>query len=354
LSDLSKTTKQFDFAESFRAIVGAKVKQFSHDRSKTVGASEVFGCLRRSWFAKFKPELADPEMAPGGAAARGNLIEDHYVVPIIREMFGDAKVLFLGEDQRTLVSGYSSATPDGLVFPTRQDLLAKYGVPDIGSDCFALEIKSFDPRMNIHEEKVVHRGQIITQMGLFNEQTNHKPQWGVILYVNAADLFDVRPFVIEYSPAIYGVSKTRAELVFNTTDPYALKAEGVHTDACRYCPFQTACKDAELGRFPRSKKRAVLSPADKEALSGLVTARQSAVNAEKKAKAEKSQVNEDIKRMLNALGTTKAEVEGFSLSYSKMDGRETLDQDAMERDGIDLEKYKKTNNGFTRLQVTEK
>lgn len=345
-------TSLFDFRGAFIQNIEATQRVFSHDRSKTLGASETFGCLRRSWFSKFAPNLADKAIMSMGAAERGNVIENHFVVPKLYSIFGRDRVLFAGDDQQTLVKGLNSATPDALIFPERRDVLKKYGVDDIGSDCFGTEIKSFDPRMNLQEEKFVHRGQGIIQMGLFEETTKYRPQYNIILYINAADFYDIRTFVVSKNDDVYATAKARATAVFEATDAYQLKAEGVHNGQCRYCLFQGACRDSELSKFPSTKE--LLTDNEIKTLTDMAHRYTELGDTVKEAEKTRSEVSEEIKRFLNAVGTKGASVPGFTVAYSKMDGRETVDTDAMEADGIDLSPYMKRGKGYTRLQVTQK
>lgn len=341
----------FDFRQAFIDVIEANQREWSHDRSFTLGASEAFGCLRRSWYLKHDPDKADPELMSMGAAARGNLIEDHHVVPCLRQIFGEENVLYAHHDQESFVLGLNSATPDSLIINQPRDILAKYGIEDMGGDCFATEIKSFDPRMSIQEEKAIHKGQGIIQLGMFRELTPYKPDFCVVLYTNAADLYDVRPFVVEYDEQVWNVSKQRAKMVFDATDPYELRAEGMHTDQCRYCPFIAACRGAEAAAHVNAESG--LTPDEEDRLDVMAAVYRQALADEKVAKQNKSEASEDIKRFLNACGTKKAKTGAFRVSHAKMDGKETLDYGKLRADGINPDDYKKVGAPFTRLNVSE-
>ena len=43
-----------DIKAIFDSYYESRQKTWAHDRSKTVGASEVFGCVRKGWFEKHK------------------------------------------------------------------------------------------------------------------------------------------------------------------------------------------------------------------------------------------------------------------------------------------------------------
>src|ERR1035437_1861543 len=78
-----------DFVSIFSEYIAANQKEWAHDRAKSVGASEVFGCLRQMWFRKFgeKNGFAVDEDADEdwGAMQRGKILEAHFVVPPIRD-----------------------------------------------------------------------------------------------------------------------------------------------------------------------------------------------------------------------------------------------------------------------------
>ena len=162
---------QLDFDAMFASYHATQAKTWDHDRSKTVGASEIFGCIRKGWFEKHKngKNKYDPDEddSSWGAALRGDILEEHYVVPALYHSIPKGtKLLLAGADQQTLISGLNSVTPDGLLVGLKRDALAKYGIPDIKSNCILIEMKSIDPRAGLSEEKSIHRGQFQQQMGI--------------------------------------------------------------------------------------------------------------------------------------------------------------------------------------------
>ena len=200
--------------EALDAHAKATARQFE-DRANTVGASEIGQCARKTYFWKNEGDVLigadrDADHAETwGAARRGQLFEDHFWVPALRRRFTD-KLLYAGADQRTLVSGPLSATPDALLIEQPRDLLAYLGVTDIGGDSVVLECKTIDPRAQLEEAKPEHNYQVIVQMGLFHELTPHRPKWAVISYANASFLDDVVEFAVAFDPQIFATAKTRA------------------------------------------------------------------------------------------------------------------------------------------------
>ena len=106
-------------AEALALYAKATVRTFE-GRENTVGASEIGQCARRVFFAKnagdFVYGAASDEdyVEAWGAALRGCLIEDHFWTPALRTRFGN-KLLYAGDEQKTFVLGFTSATPDGLL-----------------------------------------------------------------------------------------------------------------------------------------------------------------------------------------------------------------------------------------------
>jgi hypothetical protein len=123
-------------AEALAAYAKTTARQFT-DRENTVGASEIGQCARKVFFGKNAGDrvygaVSDEDYTdPWGAALRGRLFEDHFWVPALRARHGD-KLLFAGAQQRTLISGFLSATPDGLLIDQPRDALAALGITDIG------------------------------------------------------------------------------------------------------------------------------------------------------------------------------------------------------------------------------
>jgi hypothetical protein len=356
--------KPLNFKQSFSEAVVAGQRKWGHDRSTTLGASEVFGCLRQMYFRKREPDSADkpedPTEVSWGHTERGNLIENSFAVPKLQSMFGADRCFYMGEDQKTFVSGLLSATPDGLVVEQERDALSELpdGPQDIGEDSaeIAIEIKSFDPRTDLTTAKARHIGQNIVQMGVLQEKTNYRPKWGIILYINPVDVSDIRPFVIKFDPAVYEKAKERAARVFaEGAKPEDFIAEGKATGDCVYCEFAYRCREAELHavsseivdmediseNYQLKLKELALKVAHLRALK-------------KNQKKDLSTAEEELKQLLNSLGTKRVGKDGWSVSISSCKGKKKLNTQAMEDAGIDLEEYTEVGQGYLRLNVSVK
>lgn len=337
-----------DFAASFKEYLDSRTKTWAHDRKQTLGASETFACLRRGWFTRFAPETAAPSEM--GMAERGNIIEEHYVVPVLKRAYG-ANVVNLGTDQVTLIEARNSATPDCLFINQKSDALALYGVPDIRTTEFNFEIKSIDPRANLYSEKAIHRGQAIMQMGLYRLKTNYKPEFAVILYVNASNLGDVKPFIIEYSEEIFQAGVKRANRLYAAKSADDLPAEGAFTDECKYCPYTSGCKSASLPVSAKNK-------ATQEQRDGLITLVEEHAQAKRQeadGKKEKKRLEEEIKARLKAEKLSGARDERFTITHATVNGKSSVDNVAVEAylvsQGKSLSDFSKQGEPYGRLTV---
>lgn len=315
-------------------------KEWQHDRLNTVGASEIGGCLRKTWFAKNEqPQDASYEDRYG-ARLRGNLIEDHYVVPGLRASLPEGwQLLFAGEDQRTLVDGYLSATPDGVL------------ISDAG-ECFYLEIKSIDPRVDLKTEKAEHSFQTQAGMGLVRHATPYRPDKALIPYIDASFLDDITEFTVPFDAAIYRAAKDRARLVMTTEHALGLPPEGKLSggDECKYCPWSSHCAAVAVAGMPKEETKPLgdNALAEFEALRDL---EKDWAEREQHAAKKHAEMRERIKESLREHGVRKVTGDGWSISYSLVKGRETVDIKAAEAAGIDLSAYRKVGDPADRLTV---
>jgi hypothetical protein len=334
-----------DFDALFNGYMESNQKTWGHDRTKTLGGSEVFGCIRKAWYSRHATAKDASYKDSWGATERGNLIENHHVVPAMQ--WGSKnlgfKIDYIGADQQTLFCDGvpMSVTPDGLIHGVPRNWLSKYGIPDIKSDCVMFEIKSIDPRVDLSEEKAIHHGQTQIQMGLVRENTSFKPHFAVLLYVNASFFDDMSVFIVEWDPKKYEVAKQRAHHVYDTASPDLLIREGRIDGSCTYCPFTEACQATMVKAFPKAKdedetpkgkkKKATDSAPEVVArLDGLMERAHAARAKLKKVTKEDALIKEELKGALREVNERRAKSGNWSLSYGMQSGRSTLDKDKIE------------------------
>lgn len=368
---MSKTDETFDLygtpakAKPQKGVLNFKVmfddyvanhqKEWDHDRSLTLGASETFDCIRKAWFKKNDAPI-DPDYEDSwGAAERGNVMENHWVVPVLRYYLPKVKagLEFAGDDQVTFVADLNSATPDGLITGLPRDCLKDYGIDDIESDCLLIEMKSIDPRAGLDEEKEIHHGQAQVQMGILHRMGEYKPMYTVILYVNASFYDEVTPFFVKFDETAWRSAKVRAKMVFEAKDASKLPAEGKLTDACKRCQFVHACAKVSKELVPTGEK----STGDKKVLDTVFDLVQKERLLDEKIKnlqAEQKDLRTEIKEELTTSNSRKMSDDRFSVSWTFQGGRTSYDYKAMEKDGIDLEPYANEGAGFEKMTITLK
>lgn len=341
-----------DFNSMFQAFEASTEKEWKYDRRASLGASEVFQCIRKSFFEKWGYEADDDHEDDWGAAKRGDMIENHFAVPALLAILEcGEQLLMAGDDQTTLRMGRLSATPDGLVTNAAANALAQLGIDDIESDCFVAEFKSHDPRADIKEEKAVHRGQTQVQMGLLHKLTEWKPQYAVIFYFDASWLSKIKFYVVRYDPKVYAVAEKRADQVFKPGQkPEDIVAEGRIDDTCNLCKYHEECAIASKIEVPATKRK-IDSQADMDALADLARRRDEAKKMQDEGEAEVKILNQEIKEFLRKFDTKGASDDRFSVSLTWNGGKKSTDLLAMQADGIDVESYQNEGNGFQTLRV---
>lgn len=344
-----------DFKSAFAKIVIDEREDW--DRSQSVGASEVFGCHRRAYFAKREPGEAElpeePEDEEFGWSERGKYIEEKYIVPKLKVLFGADKCFLMGDEQKTLYDGRLSSTADGMIIDQPRDVLANYDVPDLGKDLneIAPEIKSFDPRVNLSQgAKPRHIGQNKVQLGLFHKATNYRPEWGILLYANASNLKDIRPFANKIDRDIYQRAKDRAEAVFDLAlKAKDFKTEGKLTNECKNCPWARRCAEVDVERYTA---KAVPTPSAR-----LEEIKEKIVNVQKlrdefhALEKVKKQAEADLKEDIFALETNKVGETGCSANLVKYNGKSSISKDLLIADGLEPEKYMTQGNPYFVLQT---
>lgn len=243
-----------DLKEAAKAYLEGSKKSFSHNRSLTIGASEIGACARRVWYEKKLGKAGyDPDFKESlGAATRGDIIEDNYTTEIVKhavrtQLARDAELIWAGRaGQQTLTAPqwYMSATPDGMIINAPLNVLAHEGISTIISPQLVTEMKSFDPRILAESlPKQQHVDQLIMQMGLIRKEGTYSPAFGIIVYVNASFLDDVRIFPVAYNPDTFTAQIRRALYIMGANDADQVRPEGkiAGEKECQHCPFAGRC-----------------------------------------------------------------------------------------------------------------
>jgi CRISPR/Cas system-associated exonuclease Cas4 (RecB family) len=329
--------------EALHAYVTENRRAFTHDRTKTIGSSEIGQCARKLWFLKHGGEKDQAER--WGAQERGNLIEVLWS-KAMREYAGRRKLHFAGRYQRTFFDDQSplSATPDGILEQDGEELL--------------LECKSIDPRAKIESIKPEHEAQVQVGMGILNATTRYRPREALVSYIDASFLDEVREFRVPYDEQVFLNLRSRALAILAANSADSIRPEGVIAGGqeCEYCPFRSSCSAIRHAAVPgREAGRDELPPQTVALLKRLVRERQAHVAAIEELERSKREAEQEIKDILRQAETRRVEQDGMRIVWSALKGRPSWDwpklRAAAEKVGLDLSIYETTGNPSDRLEV---
>ena len=328
-------------------------KVWAHDRTKTIGASEIGQCARRThWIKNGKKPEEDVSMNYG-AMLRGTMMENYFWVPAMAKKY-KKKILYSGETQKTFQDKYLSATPDGLFIDQPLDALKDLGIKDLRSDCFLADCKSIDPRVDLSKEKEEHGYQVQVQLGLVRQKTKYKPEYAVISYIDASFWHDVDEYVVRFDPKIFAAAHARAEDILNAKSGKDLKPEGwiAGGKECEYCPYTKACG---VIRHSVPEREAAVDPQFAAEMTDLAREYIRCRDAGKTMEVAVREAQEAIKERLRDKGIRK--VPGV-VTWSPQKGRASYDmvaiREAATAKGIDIEKFSTAGEPTDRLTINVK
>lgn len=380
-----------DIGASVTEFMAKRKEGFAHDRTKTVGASEIGGCARMVGYRKSSTPVDEGYDDSTGAAARGDIMEDGWSAPLLRmavEAIGGTLLWAGQQNQMSLVNekAFVSATPDGLAVNMPKDCLKKYGIDDIMKgidaklkssgavlDCIVIEFKSYDPRSNVSKfPKPQHVDQVNLQMGLIRstdfvdektgELVRYAPTYGIIVYTDASDYTKMHVAVVQYDHKGYLGQLTRAKHIMtaagwvwdeendcpawrdedgNFFDKSGgllkavelLRPEGKITGSgeCRYCAFAKRCTGyaALVPKVAQVPSKKVVTSIRK-----LAHMLQTEKDKIEEAKANAGRIEADLKEAMAGARTNflDPEVTGdVTLFWKRSEGKEVNDTAAMQK-----------------------
>jgi len=328
------------------AWLATQRKEWAHDRTATVGASEIGQCARRVWFIKNEAERDAGYVDSRGAAARGDLIEREVWLPALRHWATQvgATILFAGDEQQTLTDGFLSVTPDALVIMADGEVVLR-------------ECKSIDPRVILDEAKAEHRAQVQTQLGIVAATTAYKPARAIIDYVDASFVDRVTSFEVTPDQATFEAAKRRALLIMDTVRAIDLRPEGKMAGGkeCANCAWASRCAHEQAASVP-AKAETPLADNAMSIIASAVGRIDQAGDDERAAKLAGAEAREEIKEILRAHGVRRVEDAelGFAISWSSVKGRETVDTKAAIAAGLDLSPFTRPGDPSERLTIKSK
>lgn len=363
--------KYLSASSSVHDFLGSLQSEFEHDRTKTVGASEIAKCARMIGYKKAGIE-PDEETDLSGFGARGNVMEDHMLAP-----FADFMVSKLGgtmhfhgqENQMTLEAPKLglSATPDGAATGLPKTALSKvngpkYSVPKF-SGSMLVEFKSFDPRKNTGKfPEHPHVGQCNYGTGMLRtswdalEIDAPAPDAAYLLYVNASDYSDVREYAFKFNSKMFTSQKARAKAIINAAREGKvenLRPEGKITGECRLCDYKQRCTGYTNMVPPEIAK---LRAKGQEELTRLLTEHRGVKTKYEDAEVAKKALEAQIREALMAAKTKWADVEGIGkVNWTRSAGRSSFDRKkaeaALTTKGYKVEDFIKQGNPSETLKI---
>jgi len=325
-------------------------KEWKHDRTKTIGASEIGQCARKVYYYKNKKEEGKDLSGSYGATLRGDAVENFFWEPAMCRRF-QKDLLFSGKDQQTLIKNNLSATPDGLLINQPFNALERFGIESMDSDCITVECKSIDPRVNITKEKDEHNFQVQVQLGLIRETTQWKPNYALISYVDASFWNEIVEFPIKFDEKIYRAAHNRATRILLAEDATELLPEGwiAGGSECRYCAFAKICNQ-DRKEVPEADN--CTDPQFVSEIEDLCRDYNSAKFASDEAEKEFRLSQEKLKIRLREGGIRR--IPGV-VSWSTQKGRVSYDYTKLREEaakaGIDVESFSTVGEPTDRLNV---
>jgi uncharacterized protein (UPF0335 family) len=331
--------------EALAAQVAAQERPWPHDRTKTIGASEIGQCARRTWFSKHKHPEDEGYIDRWGAKARGHLIEGLWT-KALRRYFGPGHVHYAGRHQRTFIDDEAplSATPDALVVDRERSL------------CFVADCKSADPRTNLAEAKPEHIFQIQVQLGLVRHLSRWQPTTGLLSYIDASFLDEVREFPIRWEPAVFQTARARATAIMEAERADDLRPEGVIAGGgeCEHCAWRGSCSAIRAGRVPGEQKR--VSQETLDVIAVAASERRMVLSSIEQLELRRKELEELIKAAMANAGTRRIDSDVLRVVWSSLKGRPSWNmpalREAAERLGLDLGQFETVGDPSDRLTVT--
>lgn len=337
--------------EALTKYVSAIEKIWEHDRTATVGASEIGRCARQTYYmkkSKWQPAKGEPK--GWGARTRGTVMEDAFWYPAMRGMYGD-RLKMAGPEQKSLVMPPLSSTPDGLITQLPRNALEHLGVKDIKSDCILVECKTIDPRVNLREARLENTFQVQVQLGVVRAMTAWKPEYAVISYTDASFWDEVKEFPVKFDPKVFGSAKLRATKILTAEHPAELQPEGwiAGGDDCEYCPFTKEC-----GVTRRSVPQ-VEAAADPQFAAEVTDMCRDAIVTKDQAEALEALLKEKQQAIKDRMREKSVRKVPGVVVWSSVKGRVSYDYkgitEAAERAGVDIEEFSTVGEPTDRLQI---
>jgi CRISPR-associated exonuclease Cas4 len=302
--------------ENLRTCLKQDTQDSLGDRSQYIGASDISGCLRKSYLSKIQPvEHSAKQLI---VFEGGHLVENI------------AKKMLSGFTIKEQVEIKSAKASNG--FPIKPHL--DFVIYDKkAKTCTVVEVKSSEQMDEPYESYIL---QVQFQMDLLQKQCGSG--WkvdGMILVINPMsgwyDIFEAKPNKVLADMAMDRANQLAKALQFNE-EPVA--EEQLY---CSSCGYKSNC--------PAIAQNAETLPDDvKLVASKLLGHRQ----AEKEIKSLKKQLTE----FFEATGKTRGKIDNTIMSLVKIKGKDGVDTSRLKQEEPEIyNRYYKQQNGYSFVKI---
>lgn len=338
------------------------------DRSKSIGASELWNCERQIVFrrqdidGKGRDEGANEGL---GYFERGHAVEARFMARLGQAIEESGLALvYTGEEQVSIRDSKARmhATPDGLLVNRNPGPGVEINGIRLNStdrQAINIETKSLDPRSNLSKVRDGHAAQCQLQMAMWGH-LDWDARHTIMFYVDASDYMRFEVHVIEQDPDFLKRARERVGRIWDLIDngaPIDAEAEGKWDGTCSYCDYQDACGEAVLSYQPLNY--AELGPVPLMDMQHELKVRQVSVGVIAHETRRKLASEQAIRGILREAGTNLALAGGKKIAWQQVAGRRTLDRDAVGAclyaygDDIENDEYWKTGKPSERLVIKD-
>lgn len=346
-------------------VAAQKAKTWSgHERWAAIGGSDIGRCARQVVYDKCGQPMDPGFNQDWGAAERGHAVERWFIEHIQAQLerqraAGDHDVELIwatDEGQKTLTRGPQSVTPDGLFISPRGLMVVED--PDtkqrVTVTAVYNEVKSKDPRVfeKMYEPEHGHVMQVIQGIDLVRTQTQYKPEYGVITYINASFVTQQKTYWVKFTQRAGDGLKQRASWLLYECDLTKLpepESRMYGAKDCDYCPWVQTCNGHEIGNLPTDE---VPLPTQTEIeVEQLATQYREHDLLVEKHTTEKKNTAQRLASILSRAGTKKAKGDWGSVLIWSQRPPPKLNFDQMRADGIPVDDYLIPSDPSVRVSV---
>jgi len=162
-------------------------------------------------------------------------------------------------------------------------------------------------------------------------------------------------YVGKFDESVYRSGNIRGNKIYKAEKPSDTPAEGKATLGCDYCKWTYACAKVSGDAFPEDNDVDEIDASVVDMFDPLVREHESLKELAKDYELQYKAKAVEIKALLSKQNNRRINSpDKWNMAYSWNAGQNRIDQNAMDADGIYLDKYRKECKGFEKLIITQK